>query len=47
VWLTQAAQAGHPAAAFRLSTLYRTGAPGVPADEALAAHVAAQIKDSP
>jgi TPR repeat protein len=47
VWLTQAAQAGHPAAAFRLSTLYRTGAPGVPTDEALAVHFAAQIKDSP
>ena len=40
-WLTLAAQAGHPAAAFRLSNLYRTGAPGVAADQQLAEHFAA------
>jgi TPR repeat protein len=40
-WLTLAAQAGHPAAAFRLSSLYRTGAPGVAADQQLAEHFAA------
>lgn len=45
VWLTQAAQAGHPAAAFRLSALYRTGAVGVQVDEVLAEHFAAPIKD--
>lgn len=40
-WWTQAAQAGHPAAAYRLAELYRAGAPGVPVDLALAEHFAA------
>jgi TPR repeat protein len=41
-WWTQAAQAGHPAAAYRLAELYRTGADGVAADAQLAAQFAAQ-----
>ncbi|CAN7166386.1 sel1 repeat family protein [Pseudomonas sp. LjRoot71] len=40
-WWTQAANAGHPAAAYRLAELYRAGAPGIPVDLALAEHFAA------
>jgi len=39
-WWIQAANAGHPAAAYRLAELYRAGAPGIPADLALAEHFA-------
>ncbi|PTS84437.1 hypothetical protein DBR00_11030 [Pseudomonas sp. HMWF032] len=41
VWWAQAAQAGHPAAAYRLAELYRAGAPGIPVDLARAEHFAA------
>ncbi len=40
-WWTQAANAGHPAAVYRLAELYRAGAPGIPVDLALAEHFAA------
>jgi TPR repeat protein len=36
-WWSLAEQAGHPLAVQRLADLYRDGAPGVPADAALAA----------
>jgi TPR repeat protein len=39
-WWAQAAEAGHPAAAHRLSGLYRTGAEGVPADPVQAEYFA-------
>ena len=39
-WWTQAANAGHPAAAYRLAELYRAGAPGIPVDLVLAEHFA-------
>jgi TPR repeat protein len=40
-WWTRAANVGHPAAAYRLAELYRTGALGIPVDLALAEHFAA------
>lgn len=41
-WWMLAAAAGHPLAASRLSQLYRDGAPGLPADSALAERYAEQ-----
>jgi TPR repeat protein len=40
-WWTQAAEAGHPAAAYRLSELYRKGAQGITADPARAEYFSA------
>jgi TPR repeat protein len=41
----QAADAGHPLAALKLSELLRQGAPGVPADPAAAERLAVRARD--
>ncbi|WP_439861429.1 sel1 repeat family protein [Pseudomonas sp. MBLB4136] len=43
-WWTLASEAGHPLATRRLAALYRDGGPGLPADGAAAARLAARAE---